>query len=177
MTIEIIITFAIRLSLVLLFFPFSALDKMINFSDAVGQAKQSFSSRNIATTLICVGMFVEIVMSLGVLTGIADRLAAFILAGYCAVTALLWKPFWRQPDFTLVGESQGREMFWDFLKNFAVAGGFLMVTFGPNAGSVDRFFSAPFSSTHPYSTSNATAAGPVVTGVNTPPLASSNLAS
>ena len=157
MTIEIIITFLVRLSLIVLFFPFSALDKLINFSDAKGQAEQNFSSKRVATALICVGIFVEIFMSLGVLTGVADRFAAFILAGYCAVTALLWKPFWKQPDFTLVGKSHGREMFWDFLKNFAVAGGFLMVTFGPNAGSVPDFFQAPFSSTHPYSTTIADA--------------------
>jgi putative oxidoreductase len=32
-------------------------------------------------------------MSLAVLTGVADRLAALILAGYCLLTALLWKQF------------------------------------------------------------------------------------
>ena len=152
MTIEIIITFLVRLSLVLLFLPFSALDKVINFSGAVGQAEESFSSKIVASILICIGIFIEIFMSLGILTGLADRLAGFILAGYCAITALLWKPFWKQPDFTLVGKSQGREMFWDFLKNFAVAGGFLMVTFGPNAGSASSFLAAPLSSTRPYST-------------------------
>jgi len=41
-------------------------------------------------------------------------------------------------------------LFWDFWKNVAVAGGFLLVTFGTDARSVDRFFEAPFSSTHPY---------------------------
>jgi putative oxidoreductase len=89
-------------------------------------------------------------MSLGVLTGIADRFAAFMLAGYCIVTALLWKQFWRQPDFSLRGKSAGREVFWDFLKNLAVAGGFLMLAFGSNAASLWQFIHAPFSSTHPY---------------------------
>ncbi len=151
MTFAILVTFLARLSLVLLFLPFSALDKLMNFQGAVGQASQAVSSRDAARALIVTGFLVEVFMSLGVLTGVADRLAAFILAGYCATTALLWKPFWAQPDFRLRGPSKGRDMFWDFLKNFAVAGGFLMVTFGPNAGSVGTFFRAPFSSTHPYS--------------------------
>jgi putative oxidoreductase len=150
MTFEILVTLLARLSLVLLFLPFSALDKLLNFTAAVGQSNQAVSSRDVARALILVGLFVEVVMSLGVLTGVADRLAAFILAGYCATTALLWKPFWKQPDFRLKGPSKGRDMFWDFLKNFAVAGGFLMLTFGPNAGGVGSFFRAPLSSTHPY---------------------------
>jgi putative oxidoreductase len=45
-------------------------------------------STSIATALIVVGFLVEIIMSLGVITGIADRAAAFVLAGYCGVTAL-----------------------------------------------------------------------------------------
>jgi putative oxidoreductase len=69
-------------------------------------------------------------MSLAILTGIADRLAAFILAGYCVVTAMLWKQFWKAPDFRLKGDSRGREVFWDFLKNLALAGGFLLLAFG-----------------------------------------------
>ena len=82
-------------------------------------------------------------MSLAILTGIADRLAAFILAGYCIVTALLWKQFWKAPDFRLRGESRGREMFWDFLKNLALAGGFLLLAFGTNAAGVQRFLASP----------------------------------
>lgn len=155
MTVEIVITFLARVSLVLLFLPFSGLDKILNFDLATKQARSAVGSDGLAKALILAGLFVEIVMSLGVLTGFADRLAAFLLAGYCAVTALLWKPFWRQPDFSLVGKSAGREMFWDFLKNFAVAGGFLMITFGLNAGAVDDFLEAPLSSTHPYSTQDA----------------------
>jgi uncharacterized membrane protein YphA (DoxX/SURF4 family) len=45
------------------------------------------------------GLFVEVFMSLGVITGIADRACAFVLAGYCGVTALLWKQFWKPGDF------------------------------------------------------------------------------
>jgi putative oxidoreductase len=139
------------LLLVLLFLPFSALDKALNFRSAVAQASEATSNQDMAKILILVGLSIEIVMSLGVLTGIADRFAAFVLAGYCIITALLWKQFWKQPDFSLRGKSAGREVFWDFLKNLAVAGGFLMITIGPNASSVWQFLHAPFSSTHPYS--------------------------
>ncbi|MCK5930867.1 MAG: DoxX family membrane protein [Fulvimarina manganoxydans] len=150
MTLEILITFLTRLSLVLLFFPFSAFDKIANFKAATGQAGQAVSSPMLARGLILIGLFVEIVMSLGILTGIADRLAAFILAGYCAATAIFFKQFWRTDDFRLIGASKGRETFWDFLKNFAVAGGFLLITFGTTAGTVDAFFANPLSSTQPY---------------------------
>ncbi len=155
MSAEAIVTFLARLSLVLLFLPFSAFDKIVNFDLAKQQAQTLVDSAAFAKALIVAGLFVEVVMSLGVLTGIADRLAAFVLAGYCIVTALLWKRFWQQPDFKLVGKSRSREVFWDFLKNFALAGGFLMVTLGPNAGSARRFLEAPFASTHPYSLSSA----------------------
>jgi len=92
---SIAITLGVRIVLVLLFFPFSALDKIFNFHGALSQAGEADSDRTIAVALVFAGLFVEIVMPLGILTGIADRLCAFILAGYCGVTALLWKQFWK----------------------------------------------------------------------------------
>lgn len=151
MTIEALAALAGRLSLVLLFLPFSALDKVLNFTAATDQAYEATSSRALAKALVIAGLGVEVLMSAGVLTGIADRGAAFVLAGYCGLTALLWKPFWRQPDFRLHGPSQGRDMFWDFLKNFAVAGGFLALAWGgPSAAGIRTFLHDPFGSTHPY---------------------------
>jgi putative oxidoreductase len=151
MTIEALAALAGRLSLVLLFLPFSALDKVLNFAAARDQANQAVSSPLLARALVLAGLFVEVVMSVGILTGIADRAAAFVLAGYCGVTALLWKPFWREPDFRLRGPSHGRDVFWDFLKNFAVAGGFLALAWGgPSAAGVQTFLHDPFGSTHPY---------------------------
>lgn len=147
---SVVVAMAARILLVLLFFPFSALDKILNFEQALAQAEQAARSRALAVALIAAGLTIEIVMSLAILTGIADRLAAVILAGYCIVTALLWKPFWRTADFRLKGASQGRELFWDFLKNFALAGGFLMLAFGSDAAGVNRFVEAPFASSHPY---------------------------
>jgi putative oxidoreductase len=148
---SLIMAFAARALLVTLFLPFSALDKILNFKQAVGQAAEAAASRSLATALIFAGFGVEVFMSFAILTGIADRMAAFILAGYCIVTALLWKPFWKTPDFRLRGASGGREIFWDFLKNLALAGGFLALAFGASASGVQRFLAHPLSSSHPYS--------------------------
>lgn len=149
--VSIFITFFIRVALVALFLPFSALDKCLNTESAVQQAQSTVQSRALAWTLIGAGLCVEVVMSLAILTGRFDRLAAVILAGYCMVTALLWKQFWRHADFRLAGPSKGRDVFWDFLKNFAVAGGFLVLATGGSAYGVMHFVQHPLSSTHPYS--------------------------
>ncbi len=140
-TLSLAIAFVVRLLLVLLFLPFSALDKILNFEGAVDQAREAVRATPPAVVLILVGLAVEIGMSACVLSGYFDRAAAFVLAGYCGVTALLWKRFWAPGDFWAGG--RGRELFWDFLKNFALAGGFLLVTFGTGAGTVERFFADP----------------------------------
>ncbi|GBR77079.1 DoxX family membrane protein [Acidiphilium acidophilum] len=145
-----LITLAVRFLLVVLFFPFSALDKMLNFKGAVGQAQQLFGRNVLATLSILIGLFIEIVMSLGVITGVADRLAALILALYCMATAVLFKQFWAPGDFWHRGESKGRDLFWDFLKNFSLAGGFLLITFGTTMHGTGAILAHPFGSTHPY---------------------------
>ncbi len=148
------VALGVRYLLVMLFFPFSALDKILNFNGAVAQAKQMFSSNGVATALILVGVSVEILMPIAILTGVADRLAAFILAGYCCVTALLWKQFWAPGDFWRRGESKARDLFWDFLKNFSLAGGFLLLTFGLSNATAPGFFANPLASSHPYTQGN-----------------------
>src|ERR1700761_9065045 len=140
---------AIRVTMVLLFLPFSALDKVLNLRGAVAQARQAAKNSAVATALIFAGLFVEVFMSLGVVTGIADRACAFVLGGYCGVTALLWKQFWKPGDFWSSATGQGRTLFWDFFKNFALGAGFLLITFGTGASSVSHFFAHPLSSTHP----------------------------
>ena len=150
MTLSVTLMLALRICLVILFLPFSALDKTLNFSGAVQQAKQVVASDTMAKALILVGLGVEVFMSLGIVTGVADRAAAFVLGGYCAVTALLFKQFWKPGDFWQKGQSKGRDLFWDFLKNFSLAAGILLITFGTVAPDVPHFFDAPFSSTHPY---------------------------
>jgi putative oxidoreductase len=144
------IAFGVRLLLVLLFFPFSALDKIFNFKGAMAQAGEAAPNRGVAASLVLAGLAVEIFMSLAILTGVADRAAAFVLAGYCGVTALLWKQFWKPGDFWSSPDGQGRQLFWDFLKNFALAGGFLLITFGTGARTAPDFFAHPLASSRPY---------------------------
>jgi putative oxidoreductase len=143
--------FAARALLVLLFFPFSALDKLLNSKQAVAQAAEATPVHKLAVLLVTAGLCLEVTLSIAVLTGYADRLAAAGLAAYCITTAVLWKRFWAVPDFALRGPSRGRDVFWDFLKNLAVAGGFLILAFGTDAASARRFMDHPLSSSHPYS--------------------------
>ncbi len=149
MTATVLTTLAVRYLLVALFFPFSAADKIFNFDGAVAQARQ-IAPDKIAALLILAGLVTEILMPLGILTGIADRAAGFVMAGYCIVTALLWKQFWKPGDFWRAGDSRGRDLFWDFLKNFSLAGGFLLLVVGAH-GAIDAFLANPFASSHPYS--------------------------
>lgn len=139
-----------RCLLVALFLPFSALDKLLNFGAASVQARQAVSSVVFARFLILGGLCIEIFCSLSILTGIADRLAAFILGPYCLVTAVLWKQFWAIPGFSLRGPGGHRELFWDFLKNLALCGGFLLLAFGGRAGGAAQFFAHPMLSSSPY---------------------------
>jgi putative oxidoreductase len=145
-----ILILLVRYGLVVLFFPASALDKILNFKGAVDQAKQAFTSNAVAVTLILVGVFVELMMPLGILTGVADRLAAFVMAGYCAVTAILFKRFWEKGDFWSPSESKGRDLFWDFLKNFSLASGFLLIVVGLDGQAWHGFVADPLASSHPY---------------------------
>jgi putative oxidoreductase len=76
------------------------------------------------------------------------------MARYCIVTALLWKQFWKQSDFWRTGDSKARDLFWDFLKNFSLAGGFLMLVVGAH-GTVGSFLADPLASSRPYSQEGA----------------------
>jgi len=150
-TLSFAVTLALRYLLVMLFLPFSALDKIINFNGAVAQARQSIPSDVAARLAIVAALCIEIIMPLGIVTGVADRLAALILAGYCGITALLWKQFWKPGDFWSAGNSRARDLFWDFLKNFSLAGGILLITFGTDVRQVEALLSHPQLSSHPYS--------------------------
>jgi len=149
-TVSISLALAIRVVLVLLFLPFSALDKVLDFRSAVAQAREAVPNKAAATALILVGLFVEVFMSAGVVSGIADRACAFVLAGYCAVTALVWKQFWRPGDFWSSSDGKARALFWDFWKNLALAAGFLLIVFGTDASSIAQFLAHPTIQSHPY---------------------------
>ncbi len=140
----------VRFGLVLLFFPFSAIDKIFGFDHAVEQARQVFTPRPLAIVVILIGLTIEIVCSLGVLTGIADRAAALVIAGYCAATAILYKQFWAQGDFRADPDGKGRTLLWDFLKNLSLGAGVLLIVVGADGSGLRPFLHAPFASSHPY---------------------------
>jgi len=150
MTTAVIVALVVRCGLVLLFLPFSALDKIFGFDHAVEQAQSMFKPRPIAIAMILIGLFVEIVCTLGVVTGIADRACAFVIAVYCAVTAVLYKKFWAQGDFWSDPDGKGRTLLWDFLKNLSLGAGFLLIVVGTGGAGLAAFLHTPLASSHPY---------------------------
>jgi putative oxidoreductase len=150
-----IVSLIVRYGLVMLFLPFSALDKIVGFDGAVKQAQEVFKPRMLAIAVLLCGLGIEIVMSLGVVSGFADRMAALIMAAYCAATAILYKRFWAQGDFWAAGDSKGRGLFWDFLKNFSLGAGFLLIVIGTDGSGLRPFLAHPLASSHPYTSSQA----------------------
>jgi len=59
----------------------------------------------------------------------------------------LYHPFWTYPDFWIESDSsQAREHFWQFLKNFGLVGGLLLVVFAGDLAPADVVLRAPFAS-------------------------------
>lgn len=143
----------VRYILVVLFLPFSALDKVFGFQGAVRQAQEVFKPRPLAAAVLLCGLGIEVIMSLGVVTGIADRMAGLVMAAYCAATAVLYKRFWAPGDFWAAGDSKGRALFWDFLKNLSLGAGFLLIVIGSNGSGLRPFLAHPLASSHPYASS------------------------
>ena len=119
-----------RLCLVCLF-PASAYDKYVRRQLALEQARSGPLPN--APLLIDAGMVVEAVAPVCIVTGKFDRPAAFVLAGFCAVTAVGYHQFWTYTDLHAPGKSKGRDELWEFLKNFGLVGGLLMVAFPRNS--------------------------------------------
>jgi putative oxidoreductase len=107
-----------RICLVVLF-PFSGLDKIVNWDSALKQAGAMPFKR----VMVVASIFVELAAPICIVTGWHDRLAAFVLAGFCVITAVLFHQFWRFPDFWRFKEGEGLQHFWEFLKNFGLVGG------------------------------------------------------
>ncbi len=150
MTTADIVALVVRCGLVLLFLPFSAIDKSFGFGHAVGQAQEVFKARALAITVVLVGLAIEVFMALGVVTGIADRACALVIAGYCAATAILFKRFWAQGDFWADPDGKGRTLFWDFLKNLSLGAGFLLIVVGTDGSGLRPFLDHPLASSQPY---------------------------
>ena len=151
MNIAPVAAFVARSGVVLLFFPFSALNKVFDFKDGVKQAEQDFHDPIIARIVLVIGLTIEVICSLGIITGVADRISAVILTVFCLATALLYKQFWAQGDFWSNPTGKGRNMMWEFLKNVSLGAGILLIAVGTDGSGVKPFLDHPLQSSHPYS--------------------------
>ena len=115
-----------RISMVCLFPP-SAADKIYNRRQALQQAESGpLPDPNL---LLDLGIAVETIAPILIVAEKRDREAALVLAGFCAVTAALYHQFWTYDDLLDRDvKSEGREHLWEFLKNFALAGGLMTIT-------------------------------------------------
>lgn len=109
---------ALRFFLVVLF-PFSALDKILNWRSAMNQA----SAMPMPRVMLVLSIAVEFAAPVCIVIGWHERIAAGILAGFCVATAVLFHQFWKFPDFWRFREGEGLQHFWEFLKNFGLVGG------------------------------------------------------
>jgi putative oxidoreductase len=124
----ILIAYGARVCLVAMF-PFSAIDKVLHWRNSLIQTDSAGLPGG--RVMLVLAIIIEAVTPICIVVGWYDRLAAFVLAGFCVVTAFLYHPFWKYPDFwSPRDDSVAREHFWQFLKNFGLVGGLLLVMFG-----------------------------------------------
>lgn len=109
-------------------FPFTAAEKVLDWNQAIKQAKNGPLS-TVAPILLVGAVAIEAVAPIAVVTGRRDREGAALLAGFCAATALMYHRFWTYDDL-FAAKSQGRNELWEFLKNFGLVGGLLYVACG-----------------------------------------------
>lgn len=149
-TLEFVVLLIARICLVAMF-PLSALEKVFDWKTCLIQAKSSWVPGG-AGLLVC-AILVEGVTPICIVFGWHDRLAAFLLAGFCVVTAILYHPFWAFPGLLREPLGKAREHFWQFVKNFGLVGGLLLVIF---AGAHAGVLADPIQVlTHPFSSSYA----------------------
>jgi catechol 2,3-dioxygenase-like lactoylglutathione lyase family enzyme len=133
----------LRICLVVLF-PFSGLDKIINWDSAMKQAGNIPFKR----AMLVASIAVECVAPVCIVTGKRDRLAAVTLGAFCVITAALFHQFWRFPDFWRFREGEGLQHFWEFLKNFGLVGGLGLIGLAPRTLPASEAVQHPLASTH-----------------------------
>lgn len=113
-----------RVCLVILF-PFSGIDKVVHWDAAIKQANSSPLGG--APVMLIAAIAIELTTPVCIVIGWHPAVAAIVLAAFCVATAILFHPFWRFPGFWAGGNPEGAAHFWDFLKNFGLVGGLLLV--------------------------------------------------
>lgn len=107
-------------------FPFSFLDKVFNWNKALAQCNSGWLPGG--PVLLVLAAIVELVTPPMIVFHFYDGWAAFVLAGYCAVTGIVYHDFWAYPRFWSP-DSEGYPHIWEFFKNFAIAGGLIFVMY------------------------------------------------
>ena len=110
--------------LISLMFVTSGFNKIVGYSGT----QVYMEAMGVPGALLPLAIAVEILGGLAVMLGWKTRIAAFLLAGFCLLSALLFHAnFGDQTQMIM------------FMKNLAIAGGFLMiVAFGSGAYALDN---------------------------------------
>lgn len=126
-------TYAAPLGRLLLSFMFimSGLQKIGGYAGT----QQYMEMMGVPGALLPLVILVEVAGGLALLAGWNARIAAFLLAGFSALSGIL---FHLVPSFGMEGMEAQMQMI-GFMKNMTIAGGMLMVVaFGPGALSIAR---------------------------------------
>lgn len=130
-----ILPFIARFCLVVLF-PFSALDKIFDYGNAVAQANTSGLPVP-GWLLLLAGGLLEVFGSLGILFNVYARQFALLFVFYCVVTGALFHNFWIYP----FASPDWLNNFWPFLKNLGLVAGFIYVAADAKMQSISGAFS------------------------------------
>lgn len=153
-SLEVVTVFVLRAGLVALFMPFSVYYMIAHFRRARAHAATAGVGLSTATAMTFAAIALKAVASIGVLTGIADRLCTVMLAIFCLATAFLYKKFWTGGGLRFSVEDRNVPRFWEFMKNVSLAAGLVLIGFGADAETfrhaVAEFIDAPFASSNPY---------------------------
>lgn len=124
-------------------FPLSALEKIFDWRAALAQANSGGMPGG--PVLLVLAILVEAITPFCIVLGWHDRLAAALLAGFCVATAALYHRFWAFPHFWSDPHSDSREHFWQFMKNFGLVGGLLLVVFAGSSAPPAQVLAHPLS--------------------------------
>jgi putative oxidoreductase len=142
MSLGLLVWYGARICLVAMF-PFSAVDKLWHWRNSLKQTESSGLPGG--TTMLVAAILIETITPLMIVLAWHDRFGAFLLASFCVVTAFLYHPFWKWPDFfSHADDSKAREHFWQFLKNFGLAGGLGLVVFAGPLAPPKQVIAHPF---------------------------------
>ena len=122
-----------RICLVILF-PFSGVDKIVHWATAMKQANSSPLGGG--RYLLVGAIVIELLTPICIVFGVAQVAAALVLAAFSVATAVLFHPFWKFRGFWSGSNPEGSAHFWDFLKNFGLVGGLLLVVAASTARPV-----------------------------------------